>query len=161
MVAAALASGLLAYLVVASSNVVSLGENVAVRSCSSARDALGGLQSRILRSNIMAEILPANVRKNADGTVDFIINCEASMYQASTGAVWWIVPQYGITCARAPAYHIRSHHIFDQTLCRGDLWKPDGRGGPPERSSGSIEWTEVKVRMDCGLWNLGALGLRV
>jgi hypothetical protein len=158
--AAVLASGLLAYLVVASSNVISLGENVAVGSCYFVRPTVGGLQARGLKDNNTGSLPPASVRRNTDGSVDFILNCEASMYQASTGAIWRIVPQYGITCMRTPAYHIKNSHIFEQTLCSGGSWKPDGRGGTPDGYSGSIEWGEAKTGMDCGLFGWGALWYR-
>jgi hypothetical protein len=65
--------------------------------------------ARIRRARMLAEIEEdvdarprAETKINDDNTVDFFLNCEASLCEASTGAVWDIIPKH--TIERSPVY---------------------------------------------------------
>jgi hypothetical protein len=60
---------------------------------------------------------PAQARINSDGSVDFVTNCEASMYQASTGAIWTLIPQTGVSCIDSPGYELVDIKRVTQSRC--------------------------------------------
>jgi hypothetical protein len=70
----------------------------------------------------------AQARINSDGSVDFVVNCETSMYQTSTGALWTIVPSTGITCVDTPAYELVDINGQVQQACTliGPWYDTDG-----------------------------------
>jgi hypothetical protein len=75
----------------------------------------------ILEDNGEITANSAQARINNDGSVDFVTNCEASMYQASTGAIWTLVPQTGVTCVDSPGYELVN--IIRQTQNRCTWWE--------------------------------------
>jgi hypothetical protein len=103
-------------------------------------------------------VLPrAQVAIKTDGSVDFVVNCEASMYQASTGATWTIVPEYGITCEDTPAYEILALNTYRQTKCTLGGWQP---AAGPDSGFDLKEFPSESAGRKCGFLGMGKLNWR-
>jgi hypothetical protein len=94
---------------------------------------------------------------NEDGSVDFYVNCEGSMYQASTGAIWTIVPEYAAVCEPVPhAFHLLETRAFTHTKCTLGSWKGEAHGtaaGWPYE----IDWGTYYNGERCGVLSLGKI----
>jgi hypothetical protein len=64
----------------------------------------------------------AEAKMNDDNTVDFFLNCEASLYEASTGAVWNIVLEYMIECLPVYAWQIVTVKGISRQKCTLRSW---------------------------------------
>jgi hypothetical protein len=104
----------------------------------------------------------AQVAINSDGSVDFGTNCEDSMYEATTGAVWTLIPDGGTTCVDTPADRLDRLNRDQQTLCSGGSWKPQEgiKEGLKPGFTGFKEITEWSTIQGCGLFNWGWLWYR-
>jgi hypothetical protein len=86
------------------------------------------------------------------------MNCETSMYQSSTGAIWTVVPQVRIDCIDVPAYELTALNVDQQHYCTWGNWYPsDGIDmGTKHGFSDCIEYPERKNGFSCGFANWGA-----
>jgi hypothetical protein len=104
--------------------------------------------------------IPANaprseVRINGDGSVDFITNCESSLYQASTGAIWEIVPEYGVVCTPIPeAFQVIQIGQTTNTKCTLGSWTTYPYGTAAGFTH-HIDYGEWKTGQSCGFLNFG------
>jgi hypothetical protein len=92
----------------------------------------------------------------ADDTVDFFMNCEASLYQAKTGQRWYIQPRHVTTCKPVAGYWIEELSAFTQTHCTMGSWKPDGGGTEPGHT-GNIPYMAEHPIGSCGFLKAGNL----
>jgi cell division protein FtsL len=99
----------------------------------------------------------ADVKINEDGSVDFYLNCESSLFQSSTGAVWQIMPEYAPYCASVDyAYHVTNTKSHQQTKCTLGSWSPDVSYGRNAGFSDHIDFEEKKTGQSCGFLNMGS-----
>jgi hypothetical protein len=99
----------------------------------------------------------ADVQINEDGSVDFYLNCEGSLFQTSTGAVGQIMPEYAPRCAAVEyAYHVTNTKSHRQTKCTMGSWSPDVSYGRNAGFSDHIDFEEKKTGQSCGFLSLGS-----
>jgi hypothetical protein len=83
------------------------------------------------------------------------------MYQASTGAVWTIIPEYGITCRDTPAYRIVEFNVDRQTKCTLGSWAPSNAyEGTKPGFDGHAAYGPVTIGVSCGFLGLGSITWR-
>jgi hypothetical protein len=68
-----------------------------------------GNKARLLADS---DVPKPDVAIHNDGTIYFITNCESSMYQASTAAVWNLQPEYKKDCGNITATSIPTVALF-------------------------------------------------
>jgi hypothetical protein len=95
----------------------------------------------------------ADVSIQSDGKVTFTTNCEASLYQASTGVVWSLVPEYVVQCVDVPAVQIVEFSNDRQTKCGLTSWKPAGEQGTRTGYDDSVIVQPVRYGR-CGWLNI-------
>jgi hypothetical protein len=102
----------------------------------------------------------AEVAVNSDGSVDFYTNCEGSLYQASTGAVWQIVPEYGVVCQPVlEAFHVIDVKPVTQKKCTLGSWSNDAHG-PPDGFPFEQDMGQWGTGESCGFLGLGGITAR-
>jgi hypothetical protein len=95
---------------------------------------------------------------NSDGSVDFYMNCESSMYQASTGATWTIIPAYGVTCwDKEDATEVVNTKPHSQTKCTLGSWSPSVTWGKQAGFTDFVDFGEKDTGLSCGILKMGAL----
>jgi hypothetical protein len=102
----------------------------------------------------------ADVVLHKDGSVDLVTNCEASLLDTTTGAVWDIVPEYQPVCKDTPAYTIKDVEPDEQKRCSfliiGGSWGPkDVTEGTRPGYTNSASYDDVRTTRKCGFANLG------
>jgi hypothetical protein len=93
-----------------------------------------------------------------DNTVDFFINCEGSLYQASTGAIWEIQPEYTIECTPVYAWQIVTTKGVSRQKCTLGSWSGSLDPNAVARENGmdrAIAFEEHGNGMKCGMFNWG------
>jgi hypothetical protein len=97
----------------------------------------------------------ADVELQSNGDVTFITNCESSMYETTTGAIWDIVPQHDVECHPVDAHRVKRIASHWQQLCSGGDWGPSVEKGLLPGYTGVIEYTEDWNNQRCGFCNWG------
>jgi hypothetical protein len=81
----------------------------------------------------------AEVTLKDNGDVDFVTNCESSMYEPANGVLWRLVPQYRIECVNVPCIHILDMRRDRQSHCGWTKWNPDVSPGTYDGFTGSFD----------------------
>jgi hypothetical protein len=100
----------------------------------------------------------AEVKMVDDDTVDFFLNCEASLYEASSGAIWSLEPSNVIVCTPVYAWQIVTAKGVSRQKCTAGSWSGSRDPNAVAKENGmdrAIDFSEHGNGMKCGLWNLG------
>jgi hypothetical protein len=121
--------------------------------------------ARIQRVWVLAEIGEdadtrprAEAKINDNNTVDFFLNCEISLYEASTGAIWDIIPEHTIECSLVYAWHIVTVKAISRQKCTFGSWFGSLNSDVLARENGmnrAIAFEEHKNGMKCIFLNWG------
>jgi hypothetical protein len=100
----------------------------------------------------------AEAKAKDDNTVEFFLNCEASLYEASTGAIWDIMPENTIECFLVYAWQIVQVKGVSRQKCTFGSWSGSTDPSAMARENGmdrAIAFEEHENGMKCGFLNIG------